>query len=354
MNTQHPNVHEGRPLAILSNNASCIPRSGLLKFAQFVGIFAALTATSLQVMAQSEKFPDKPIRIIVPFAAGGPTDIVGRVLGESLAKKLGQPVVIDNRAGAGGAIGAEAIAAAPADGYTIGMVTISTHVVNPSCNKNLKYNPITSFTPIALVADMPNIYVARKEFKANTFKEFREVMKSKSEQHSLGTAGNCSYGHVMLEHLNQELGAKIAHIPYKGSALAVNDLLGGSLDLMGDTYPLLGPHIESGKLKALAVAWPTRLPYLPDVPTFDELGVSAMSVTSWYGIVAPANMPKARLDILSQKISESMREADLQQRFAKAGIAPVQNSSPEQFKTFLIDQFKKQSAFIQSRNMSSQ
>lgn len=324
-----------------------------MNFLQKIGFVMALAALGPQAIAQAEEYPGKPIKLVVPFAVGGPTDILARILGETLGEKLGQPIIVDNRGGAGGAIGTEIIANSAPDGYTIGLATISTHVVNPSCNKNLKYDPIKSFTPIALVGRMPNILVVRSSFKGSSFQEFRQVLKTNSESYNLGTAGPCSFGHVMLEHLNQELGTNIRHIPYRGSGPAVSDLVGGSLDFMMDIYPLLGPHIDSGKLKALAVAWPTRLDVLPNVPTFNELNLPAVSTTSWYGIVAPANLPAARLAIISQKITESLQDPKLKKRFADASIYAAESATPEDFKKFLIEQFDKESAFIQSRNMGS-
>jgi tripartite-type tricarboxylate transporter receptor subunit TctC len=318
-----------------------------------LGIAAALAVAASPALAQNEKFPTRPIKLIVPFAVGGPTDILGRILGETLGEKLGQPVIVDNKGGAGGSIGSEAVAYAAPDGYTIGLATISTHVVNPSCNTHLKYDPITSFTPIALIGSMPNILVVRGDFNAANFQEFRDLLKTSSETYNLGTAGPCSFGHVMLEHLNTELGTNIKHIPYRGSGPAVTDLIGGALDFMMDIYPLLGPHIKTGKLRALAVAWPTRLAVLPDVPTFDELKLPAMSNTSWYGIVAPAGLPPARLALLSEKIAESLNDPRLQKRFADAAIYPAEQSSPEEFKKFLKAQFDKESAFIQSRHMAT-
>lgn len=302
---------------------------------------------------QGAGYPQRPITLIVPFEVGGPTDILGRIVAETLSAKVGQTVVVENKGGAGGAIGSEAIAKAAPDGYTIGLATISTHVVNPSCNKHLRYDPLRSFTPVALLGSMPNILVVRQGFGTATFAEFRERLKQDSGQYNLGTAGPCSFGHVMLEHLNQELGSHIAHVPYRGSGPAASDLLGGSLDMMMDIYPLLGPHIAAGKLKALAVAWPSRLPRLPDTPTFDELGLPNLSTTSWYGLVAPAGLPADRLAVLSRKIGESLQDPGLRRRFEEAYIHAAPQESPQAFKDFLAAQFSKESAFIQSRDMGA-
>ncbi|AVG40527.1 tripartite tricarboxylate transporter substrate binding protein BugE [Achromobacter insolitus] len=311
----------------------------------------ACAALLFSGMAHAADYPAKPITMVVPFEVGGPSDILGRILAETLGKKLGQPVIVENKGGAGGAIGSELVANSKPDGYTIGLATISTHVVNPSCNKHLRYDPIKSFTPVALVGSMPNILVVRQGFEAKDFAEFRGLLKQGSEKYNLGTAGPCSFGHVMLEHLNKELDARIVHVPYRGSGPAASDLLGGSLDMMMDIYPLLGTHIAAGKLKALAVAWPERLSRLPGTPTFDELGLPALSTTSWYGIVAPAGLEADRLALLARKVAESIQDPQVQKRFAEAYIYAAPQASPAHFKTFLTTQFQKESAFIKSRDM---
>ncbi|AUV49684.1 tripartite tricarboxylate transporter substrate binding protein BugE [Bordetella bronchiseptica] len=323
-----------------------------------LGRLLLLSATAALLAApaargQAVDYPQRPITLIVPFEVGGPTDILGRIVAETLSAKIGQTVIVENKGGAGGAIGSEAIAKAAPDGYTIGLATISTHVVNPSCNKHLRYDPLRSFTPVALLGSMPNILVVRQGFGTPDFAAFRERLKKDSEQYNLGTAGPCSFGHVMLEHLNQELGSRIAHVPYRGSGPAASDLLGGSLDMMMDIYPLLGPHIAAGKLTALAVAWPSRLSRLPDTPTFDELGLPDLSTTSWYGLVAPAGLPADRLAGLSRKIGESLQDPRLRRRFEEAYIHAAPQESPQAFKDFLAAQFSKESAFIQSRNMGA-
>jgi tripartite-type tricarboxylate transporter receptor subunit TctC len=314
---------------------------------------AAMALITLQAIdpAAAADYPDRPITLVVPFEVGGPTDILGRIIADTLGRKLGQTVIVENKGGAGGAIGSQLIASAKPDGYTIGLATISTHVVNPSCNKRLPYDPIKSFTPVALLGNMPNILVVRQNFPAANFEEFRKVLETGSEKYNLGTAGPCSFGHVMLEHLNEQLGTKIVHVPYRGSGPASTDLLAGSLDMMMDIYPLFGAHFASGKLRPLAVAWQNRLPALPDTPTFAELGLPGMGTTSWYGVVAPAGLPADRLRLLSAKIAESLQDPKLLQRFTDAYIFPAPAQSPEQFKAFLADQLKKESAFIDARHM---
>lgn len=302
--------------------------------------------------AQEGGFPSRPIRLVVPFAPGGPADIVGRIVAEQLAQKLHQPVVVDNRAGAGGALGAEAVAAAAPDGYTIGIASVSTHVVNPSCNPNLKYDPVKSFTPIAMVADMPNILVGRPGLAAD-FNAFRDAARQRGDAGNYGTPGNCSLGHVVLEHINQELGGHLVHVPYRGSAPAATDLVAGTLDYMSDSVALLKPYIDAGRMKPLAVAWPARLPDLKDVPTYAELGLPALNITIWYGLVGPAGLPRAVLEKYEAAVAQGMADPALQARFERAGMVAVQNSSSRKFGAYLGESFRKESQFIRERKMSA-
>ncbi|WP_076999859.1 tripartite tricarboxylate transporter substrate-binding protein [Variovorax sp. KK3] len=325
-----------------------------MKFKTWSALAAALCIAAfpgLPAVAQERTFPTKPIRMIVPFAPGGPADIVARIVADQMSHKLRQPVIVDNKAGAGGALGAEALAVAAPDGYTIGVASVSTHVVNPSCNPNLRYDPVKSFTPIAMVADMPNILVGRPGLVAD-FKAFREVARKQPNAGNYGTPGNCSLGHVVLEHLNHELGGHLVHVPYRGSAPAATDLVAGTLDFMSDSAALLSPYVEAGKMKALAVAWPKRLPHMPEVPTYDELGLPGMNVTIWYGLVGPANLPRAVLETYEAVIAQAMADPGLQARFEKAGMVAVQNSSSRQFGAFLSERYRKESQFIRERKMS--
>lgn len=303
-------------------------------------------------LGQTPEFPTRPIKLILPFAPGGASDLVARILAEHLSRRLQQAVVVDNKAGAGGAIGAEAIAAAVPDGYTIGIAAMSTHVVIPSCNPHLKYDPITSFTPIAMVADMPNILVGRPGAVAD-FDAFRKVARERGASTNYGIPGNCTLGHVVLEHLNHELGANMTAVPYRGSAATASDMVAGRLDFMSDSAALLLPYIEGGQMKPLAVAWPARLPGLKDVPTYGELGLPALNVTIWYGVVGPAGMPRAILDRYEAAIGDSMADPVLQARFDRAGMLPVQHSSPAQFGAFLAEQYRAESRFIRARRMTA-
>jgi len=323
-----------------------------MKILGFGVLALALCAFAGAASGQARTFPDRPIRMILPFAPGAAADTVARIVAEGLSQQLQQPVVVDNRVGAGGALGAEAIAAAVPDGYTIGVAAMSTHVVNPACNPHLKYDPIESFTPIAMVADMPTVLVGRPGLAAD-FEAFREVARNQGDPGNYGIPGNCTLGHVVLEHLNHELDGTLLAVPYRGSAATAADLVAGRLDFMSDSPALLMPYIEAGRMKALAVAWPSRLASLPEVPTYDELGLPALNITIWYGLVGPARLPRGILKKFEAAIARCMEDPQLQARFQKAGVVPVQKSSSMQFGAFLAERYRRESQFIRARRMSS-
>lgn len=321
---------------------------------QIIGalLVVALCALALPASAQELEFPARPIRMVLPFAPGAAADSVARILAEEMARQLRQPVIVDNRVGAGGAIGSEAIATAAADGYTIGIAAMSTHVVNPACNPHLKYDPLGSFTPIAMVADMPTILVGRAGTAAD-FEAFRKRARNRSDPSNYGIPGNCTLGHVVLEHLNHELEGTMLAIPYRGSAATAADLVAGRVDFMSDSPALLLPFIEAGRMNALAVAWPSRLPGLPEVPTYTELGLPALNITIWYGLVGPAGLPQAVLQKLEAVVARCMADPGLQSRFEKLGVVPVQDSSSLKFGSFLRDAYARESRFIRARRLSS-
>jgi tripartite-type tricarboxylate transporter receptor subunit TctC len=321
--------------------------------ARILGAFAlALCAVSLPTLGHERDFPNRPIRMILPFTPGAAADTVARIVAEQMSRRLQQPVIVENRAGAGGAVGTEVIAAAAPDGYTIGIASMSTHVVNPSCNPNLKHDPVKSFTPIAMVADMPTILVARPGLVAD-FNGFRETARNRAHPSHYGIPGNCTLGHVVLEHLNQELDGHLVPVPYRGSAATAADLLAGRVDFMSDSLALLGPSIDAGKIRALAVAWPTRLPGLQDVPTYTELGLPALNITIWYGIVGPAGMPAPILEKYEATVAECMADTGLQSRFERMGVVAVQKSSSLAFGAFLRERYLSEAQFIRARKMSS-
>jgi tripartite-type tricarboxylate transporter receptor subunit TctC len=262
-----------------------------------------LSATALPVLAQSSGYPQRPITLVVPFAPGGAVDISARAISDRLAKVLGQTVIVDNRAGAGGAIGSAMVARAPADGYTLVVTSQSTHVVGPAVTPNLPYNAETDFAPITLIDRLANVLLINANLPVRDFAEFVAYVKAHPGKWNYASSGNGSVAHLSMELLNAKLGLDIAHVPYKGAGAALTDLLGGLVQVSWNNLTSNLPNITNGKLRALAVAAPQRVSLLPSVPTFDELKLPELNLTSWTGLAAPARTP----DAIVQRLYDAMR-----------------------------------------------
>lgn len=287
-----------------------------------------LAATSLA--AQAEAFPARPITLVVPFPAGGTTDYVARVVADRLGQRLGKAIVIDNKPGAGGSIGMGFVARSAADGYTLGMATVSTHVVNPACNAHLPYDADKSLRPITNLANTANVLTVRRDFAASDARALLDMIQRSPGKLSFASTGTCSGTHIMAEQFQVATGTSLVHVPYKGAGPALNDLMGGQVNMMFDNLPSSMPYIKSGKLRALAIAWPKRLPALPDVPTFAELGLKAVNDGAWYGLVAPAGTPDAIVQRIQAEVAKVLAEPALQERLRAAGAEPAGNT-PERF-----------------------
>ncbi|GIZ53004.1 tripartite tricarboxylate transporter substrate binding protein BugE [Noviherbaspirillum aridicola] len=279
--------------------------------------------------AAAQAYPNKPIRIIVPFAPGGTTDIVARIVGDRLGKELGQPVVIENRGGGGGSIGAAAIAKADPDGYTLGVSTISTHAVNPACNPKLGYDPIADFVPVTNLARTPNVLTVNPKFPAEDFKGFLEHVKKNPGKLNYATSGTCSIQHMVGEQFKASTGTFILHIPYRGAGPALNDLLAGQVDMMFDNLPSSMSHIQAGKLRPLAIAWNKRLESLPNVPTFAEIGLKQVNDPAWYGLVAPAKTPDEVIRKVNAAAVKVLAMPEVRERLRTSGAEAVGNSPSE-------------------------
>ncbi|WP_239644917.1 tripartite tricarboxylate transporter substrate binding protein, partial [Comamonas sp. B-9] len=252
---------------------------------------ASLGAALLPAAFAAEAFPNKPITMVVPFVAGGTTDILARIVGQSLGEELGQPVIIDNRAGAGGNIGGQFAARAPADGYTIFMGTVGTHAINEWLYKKMPFNPNKDFVPLTRVANVPNLLVANPAQPFKNVKELISYAQAHPGQVNFGSSGSGSSIHLSGELFKMMAKVDMIHIPYKGSAPAVTDLLGNQIAIMFDNMPSAIQHVRSGKLRPLAVTTAKRSPELPDVPTVAEAGVPGYEATSWFGLFAPTKTP---------------------------------------------------------------
>ena len=295
------------------------------KRALVLGIIAGLAFTT----AQAQNYPTKPIKLIIPFAAGGTTDLVGRIVAEKLGKELGQPVVVENRGGGGGSLGATAIAKSDPDGYTIGMATVSTHAVNPACNPKLGYDPLKDTIPITNLARTPNVLTVHPSFPAQDFNQFMAHAKKNPGQVNYASAGTCSIHHMMGEAFNVATGVQIVHVPYRGSGPALNDLLGGQIGTMFDNLPSSMSYIKAGKIRPIAVAWNKRLEAMPNVPTFGELGIKQVNDPAWYGLIAPAKTPDHMIQKIHAAAVKVLQMPDVKERFLASGAEPVGNTPAE-------------------------
>ena len=312
---------------------------------------ATLGALTSSVFAQ-DKWPNKPITYIVPFPAGGTTDVLGRLIGQKLGAALGTTIVIDNKGGAGGSLGSEIASRAAPDGYTLLGGTISSHAINVSLYPKLGYDPIKSFAPITLIGTNPVVLVVNQASPYKTLADVVAAAKAKKPLNS-ASAGSGTSQHLALELLKAKAGIDITHVPYKGSGPAIQDVMAGQVDMMFDTTVVAGPHIESGKLRALAVTSAKRLATMPNVPTVAESGVSGLAdyeVISWQAIFAPAGTPKPIVDKLHADIGKILNEPEMQERITKLGMQGA-DMTVEQVATFQKAEVAKWAAVIKSANI---
>jgi tripartite-type tricarboxylate transporter receptor subunit TctC len=299
-----------------------------------LGAAVAATAVALPLGAAAQAYPAKPITIVVPFSAGGTTDILARIVGQAMSAELGQSVVIDNRAGAGGNIGAAIAAKAPADGYTLFMGTVGTHAINEALYKKMPFNPAKDFAPLTRVANVPNLLVANPKQPFKTVPELIAYAKAHPGEVNFGSSGSGSSIHLSGELFKSMAKVDMVHVPYKGSAPAVTDLLGNQIAIMFDNMPSAIQHVRAGKLRPIAVTTAKRSPELPDVPTIAEAGVPGYEATSWFGMFAVAGTPKPVLDKLHAALAKVLNQADVKKKIAEQG-GEVVVDTPEQFAAFI-------------------
>ena len=291
--------------------------------------FLTVLLLALSALAHAQPYPSRPVRVIVPFPPGGTTDIVARLVADRLGSTLGQPAVIENRGGAGGAIGAAEIARAAPDGYTLGLATVSTHGVNPAINSKLPYDALKDFTPISNLASVPNVVSAHPSLGISDVRQLVERAKANPGKITYASAGNGSLSHMLGELFKSSTATELLHVPYKGVGPALNDTLGGQVNILFDNLPSSLPHIQSGKLRALAVSNNARLEALPEVPTFAEAGVPQLNDPSWFGLVGPANLPPPVLARVHEAVVKALAANDVRERMRQAGAVPVGNSPAE-------------------------
>ncbi len=299
----------------------------------------------------AQNYPSKPIRMIVPFPAGGATDILARALSQKLGEKIGQTVVVENRPGAGGTIGADAASKSPADGYTLLLATSSTHSIGPAVNPRIPYNAETDFTPIAYVASSPNVVLVPNTSPAKTMGEFIDHARKNPGRLNYASSGNGTIIHLMSEYFKAQSGTFILHIPYRGTALAMPDLISGKIDVLFDSFVTGMPHVKDGKLRALAVTSLKRTALAPDLPAVAETLPGFESVT-WFGVYGPKGMAPDLAGKVNQAVNAALADSDVKDRFARLGAEPA-GGTPQAFAAMVKTDTARWKKIIVERKISA-
>jgi len=307
--------------------------------------FALLTAPA----AAQESYPSKPIRMVVSFAAGGPTDTVARVMSAKMAEFLGQPLIVENRTGAGGNIGAADVARAPADGYTLLMATVSTHAINPGLYKKIPYDPVRDFAPVGQVGVTPIVLAVNRSIPANDVKGLVALLKANPGKYSYGSSGLGSILHLCGEAFKSSVGSlDVVHVPYRGSAPMMADLAGGQISLAFDALPTVLPQVQAGTIRAVGAGMATRARALPDLPTLQEQGISGFECYTWNAILAPAKIPGPIVATLSAAINKALADPTVFKRLQDAGVDPTPGGTPEKLAEFIKAELAKWAPIIQA------
>lgn len=297
----------------------------------------ALLAGGMVLQTAAAKFPDRPLTLVIAFAPGGTSSIIGRAAAQYMSAELGKPIVVENRPGAGGGVGTLSVARAAADGYTTGLATVSTHVINPACNPALGYDPVNDFKPVVMLARSAKVIAVNPDFPAKNFDEFRREVASNPGRYSYATSGVCALGHMLGEQYKQLTATDMMHVPYRGAGPALTDVLAGQVPILIDNLPAILPSIKAGKLRPIAISWPQRLPDMPDVPTFAEVGLTELNQPAWHGLVAPAGTSDEAITALNDAARKALERPALIKIIRDTGAEPVGNTPAEFAEEIRVD-----------------
>ena len=313
-------------------------------------LLAAIASCIFMNGAAAQSYPTRPVKLIVPFAAGGSTDIIARFAAEYLRRELGQPVIVDNRGGAAGAVGTAEVARAAPDGYTLGIATVSTVVVYPASRAKPEYT-LDSFSPITNIASMPNVITVGPSIKAKNLTEFIALLKASPGKYTFATSGVGSINHMLGESFQAAAGVKLIHVPYKGSGPGMQDVMGGQVDILFDQFPSSKAYIDGGKLRAMGVITPHRVPGYPDVMTMEDAGMKGFTDEAWYGLIAPAKVPPEIVARLTEAMKKVEADPEFRDRVEKVGARPVGNS-PAEFSAQVRGEVERMRKLIKERNIT--
>jgi tripartite-type tricarboxylate transporter receptor subunit TctC len=329
-NPQHAVVRCKFTISVIAPDSHLIQRNIHMQRRYLFTLSALTLAVAAGGSAFAQPYPNKVVKLQVPFAPGGTTDIIARVIAEPLGKVLGQSVVVENKAGGGGVVGATEIARATPDGYTLGIATVSSTAANPAINPKIPYNTLTDFTPIINIAATPNILAVHPSFPAKNYQEFVAEVKKNPGKYSFSSSGTGSIAHLQMELYKNLSGTFITHIPYRGSGPALNDTVAGQVNMIFDNLPSALPFAQQKRLIPIAVAAPQRLAVLPDVPTFKELGLEPVNRTAYYGVIGPKGLPKEVVDKINAGVKKALEDPAVRKRIEDTGSMIIANT-PEQF-----------------------
>jgi tripartite-type tricarboxylate transporter receptor subunit TctC len=314
-------------------------------------LLAGLSLFLLPTLAAAEDFPSKPIKLIVPFPAGGPNDIIARVVGQRMSEITKQPVIIDNRGGQGGVLGTDAVAKAAPDGYTIGIVSASSLVINPAMER-VPYNVSTDFAPVTLVTTVPEMLVVAGNVPAKNMAELVALAKAQPGKLNFASAGVGGLPHLAGELLKLTANIDIVHIPYRGAAPAINDLLGQQVQMAFLDLPVILPHIKAGSLRPIALGAPARAPTAPDVPTTAEVGMPDLLIQNWYGMIAPGGTPENIVNLLNAVTNQAMDDPQVKQKLADQGLT-VAGDRPKHFRDYIASEAEKWARVIKAAHLET-